>query len=213
MSHPQKEEARVGGRDQGCFHTVLEPVVVSTDSSGASVDRVAETVVSARSCNTRKYLEVPRPLSPSAAKTGPGTAQRKRTLSCPPASRSGVSGPWSLEWLQDHNVGRAGVIFSARKQPKKGTGAVKEQHKKSAREPAKTKVGGFLRHSLYSLKRIARLPINDRREVLQILQMNARKRRPKRVVNCPCATISRVSAEDVSSSSSVNNDWKHWVAM
>ncbi|MCI47135.1 DUF4283 domain protein, partial [Trifolium medium] len=32
--------------------------------------------------------------------------RRKRTKSCPPrANRSVISGPWSLEWLQDHNHG------------------------------------------------------------------------------------------------------------
>ncbi|MCI24583.1 sulfate transporter, partial [Trifolium medium] len=34
--------------------------------------------------------------------------RRKRTLSCPPGGgRSFVSGPWSLEWLHDHNHGDA----------------------------------------------------------------------------------------------------------
>ncbi|MCI87236.1 DUF4283 domain protein, partial [Trifolium medium] len=45
----------------------------------------------------------------------------KRTNSCPPeASRSVISGPWSLEWLHDHNHGDAGVIFSVSKRAKKG---------------------------------------------------------------------------------------------
>ncbi|MCI67152.1 hypothetical protein A2U01_0088410, partial [Trifolium medium] len=33
----------------------------------------------------------------------------KRTMSCPPgATRSIISGPWSLEWLHDRNHGDAG---------------------------------------------------------------------------------------------------------
>jgi hypothetical protein len=73
--------------------------------------------------------------------------------------------------------------------------------------------GGFLRNSLCSLKRIARLPINDRREVMQILQKNARRRKHRGVASRSRKTGSRASAEGVTSSSSVNNDWKHWVAM
>ncbi|GAU50621.1 hypothetical protein TSUD_410220 [Trifolium subterraneum] len=44
-----------------------------------------------------------------------------RANSCPPAaSRTAISGPWSLEWLQDHDHGEAGVIFSAQKRDKEG---------------------------------------------------------------------------------------------
>ncbi|MCI50811.1 hypothetical protein A2U01_0072055, partial [Trifolium medium] len=42
------------------------------------------------------------------------SSRSKRTKSCPPdAIRSVLSGPWSLEWLQDLNQGDAGVLFSA----------------------------------------------------------------------------------------------------
>jgi hypothetical protein len=42
--------------------------------------------------------------------TIPNSRCGKHTKSCPPsANRSGMSGPWSLEWLHDHNHGDAGV--------------------------------------------------------------------------------------------------------
>ncbi|PNX71868.1 putative sulfate transporter, partial [Trifolium pratense] len=45
----------------------------------------------------------------------------KRGNSCPPGAKgSMLSGPWSLEWLNDINQGDAGVIFSARKRSRKG---------------------------------------------------------------------------------------------
>jgi hypothetical protein len=138
---------------------------------------VAETEITTQKHSTRKLAGM---LIPSTTeKTGMCPDQHKRSLSCPPASRSRLSGPWSLEWLRDHNIGGAGVIFSARKRPKKGGGAEGVQHKREAGEPTKKKAGGFLRHSLYSLKRIARFPIHDRREVLHIMQKNARRRRPR----------------------------------
>ncbi|MCI37391.1 hypothetical protein A2U01_0058615, partial [Trifolium medium] len=46
--------------------------------------------------------------------SSPTPGRINRTKSCPPGvSRSGLSGPWSLEWLHDLNQGDAGVIFSA----------------------------------------------------------------------------------------------------
>jgi hypothetical protein len=146
-------------------------------------------------------------------KVGMTQAQCQRTKSCPSAGRSSLSGPWSLEWLDAHNSGGAGVLFSFKRRPPSEGGVVGDQLKKAVRGQPKTKAGSFLQHSLCSLKRIARLPIKDSREVLQILQKNARKRRPRGAASRSRATGSRASAEDGLSSSSVNNDWKHWVAM
>jgi hypothetical protein len=192
--------ARAGCRDQGSINTVLEPTVIGSASSGGGVDCVAETMMTTQKPDKPVEVHVT-------------SNQRKRTVSCPPASRPALSGPWSLEWLRDHNLGDAGVIFSARKLLKRGDGVDKARHKREAGEPVKMKAGGFLKHSLFSLKRIARLPIDDRREVLQILRKNARKRRPRGVASRPSKTGSRESADVATSSSSVNNDWKHWVAM
>jgi hypothetical protein len=216
-THRAPHVKRAGSQDQGICNPVIEPVVVRSISSGGSVECGAETVMTTQKQNvpvfhnTSKILEVPgSSLIPSTApKSGQCSEQRKRTLSCPPASRSRLSGPWSLEWLRDHNLGGAGIIFSARKRPKQGGGADKVQHKRTPGGPTKKKMGGFLSHSIYSLKRIARLPVNDRREVLHILQKNARRRRPKGVAKRPNMSVSRASAEGASSSSSVNNDWKH----
>ncbi|GAU46774.1 hypothetical protein TSUD_402850 [Trifolium subterraneum] len=84
--------------------------------------------------------------------TYPNPNQRKRADSCPPgAKHSVVSGPWSWEWLHDHNLGDAGVIFSSNKRTKKGS----------------------------SLKKVACMPIKDRDEVLKILRKNILRRREK----------------------------------
>ncbi|MCI87891.1 DUF4283 domain protein, partial [Trifolium medium] len=71
--------------------------------------------------------------------------------SCPPgADRSVISGPWSLDWLHDHNQGDAGVIFSARNRPKKGEHSGGRQKNVAQQDPKRRKAGGMLRHSLYS---------------------------------------------------------------
>jgi hypothetical protein len=147
------------------------------------------------------------------AKEDGAVGKRNRTTSCPPAGRSALSGPWSLEWLSEHNCGGAGGLPSSKKQNKEGSVAGGERHKQAVKGRPKTTTGGFIHHSLCSLKRIARLPINDRREVLQILRKNARRRRPSGSSSRSRASGNRTSAEDVNSSSTVNNDWKHWVAM
>jgi hypothetical protein len=208
----QVEEGE-GGRASSPFNTVLEPIVLST-ASGSNVERVTQKEMLPLD-RVPPIVSGPRR---SEGKPGPqqaelGPARRKRTSSCPPGSRSGLSGPWSLEWLQDHNLRDAGVVFSAKKRPLQGSGDGGDLHKEAARGPFTKQAGGFLRKSRYSLKRIARLPIKDRREVLQILQKNARRRKTRGVAGRSRTKGSRTTAEGVTSSSSVNNDWKHWIAM
>jgi hypothetical protein len=202
-------------RDLGQPTPVLEPVVSRQEVADVSRNRVAETAMPLISPGPGQLGGAGRaPASPQMmAKVGMTKAQCQRTKSCPPADRSGVSGPWSLEWLDAHKIGAAGVLFSSKRRPAHGSGVVGDPHKKAVRDQPKTKAGSFLQHSICSLKRIARLPIKDRREVLQILQKNARKRRPRGAASRSRETGSRASAEDGHSSSSVNNDWKHWVAM
>ncbi|PNX78871.1 putative sulfate transporter, partial [Trifolium pratense] len=138
----------------------------------------------------------------------------KRTNSCPPkASRSVISGPWSLEWLHDQTHGEAGVIFSSSGKAKKGDKLDARQQKVSQSDPRKRKGGGLLRHPLHSIKKVARLPSKDRGEVLKILKKHVRRRRGGDSINRSCSVSRRASSDESSSSSSVNNDWQNWVAM
>ncbi|MCI29295.1 hypothetical protein A2U01_0050504, partial [Trifolium medium] len=60
----------------------------------------------------------------------PTPIRSNRTKSCPPGTnRFIISGPWSMDWLHDHNQGDAGVIFSARTTPKKDTSKGEGQKK------------------------------------------------------------------------------------
>ncbi|PNX89484.1 hypothetical protein L195_g045604 [Trifolium pratense] len=144
----------------------------------------------------------------------PRTIHCKRSNSCPPeARRSVLSGPWSLEWLNDQNHGDAGVIFSARKKSRKGNPSGEKVKKKEQHDPRRRKAGGLLRHPLHSLKKVARMPCNDRREVLKVLKKSVRRRRGGDDYNRSCSVSRRASAEDSSSSVSINNDWMNWVAV
>ncbi|GAU51586.1 hypothetical protein TSUD_414300 [Trifolium subterraneum] len=138
----------------------------------------------------------------------------KRTTSCPPGgNRSIVPGPWSLDWLQDLNQGDAGVLFSAQKRPLQGV-RVDERKKKVGREDAsKKKVGGVFRHTLSSLKKVARLPSKDRSEVLRILKKTERRQRVRPRVPRLESVSNSVNSVSSASSVSCTNDWKHWVVM
>ncbi|GAU19085.1 hypothetical protein TSUD_79070 [Trifolium subterraneum] len=138
----------------------------------------------------------------------------KHTNSCPPgANHSVFSGPWSLEWLNDLNQRDAWVIFTASKRLKKGGRSGARQQKEGKQDIKRTKAGGLLRHSIHSLKKVARLPSKDRNEVLQVLTKNMRHRRGGKG-NSQMGDLSpRLSSEESTSSASVNNDWKHWVVM
>ncbi|PNX84817.1 cysteine-rich receptor-like protein kinase, partial [Trifolium pratense] len=124
-----------------------------------------------------------------------------------------MSGPWSLDWLHDHNHGDAGVIFSTRKNFKarksRGDGNLRD-----ARKPLKKRHGGGKpRHSLHTLKKVARMPGNDRKEALKALKKNVRKRQGVLRVDRSCEVVHQVSSEENQSSASVNNDWENWVVM
>jgi hypothetical protein len=193
---------------------VLSPDVksgrVSSDSCRDSVDLVAETVAPRQESDGKVLVRW------NATKLVGDTKGSgcHRATSCLPGDRSPArSGPWSRGWLQKHTHGEAGLIFSSKKVESRKdcpeARRLKEEHKGSK----KRKVGGPLCHALYIMKRIARLPIKDRREVLRILHKNGRRDQGRGVVHSHREKDSNASAEAATSSASVNNDWKHWVAM
>jgi hypothetical protein len=79
--------------------------------------------------------------------------------------------------------------------------------------PSKKRAGGLLRHPCYSLKRVARLPSNERQEVLRILKMSSKRRKTRGSANQYSATVPQVFLDGGTTSSSINNDWKYWVVM
>ncbi|CAJ2657871.1 unnamed protein product [Trifolium pratense] len=121
----------------------------------------------------------------------------KRTSSCPPeVRRSVISGPWSLEWLQDQNHGDAGVIFSVSKKSSKETLHGPSLKRKVNQDPRRQKAGGVLRHPIHSLKKVARMPTKDRGEVLKVLKKSVRRRRGGDGRNRSCSMSCHVSSGD-----------------
>ncbi|GAU51434.1 hypothetical protein TSUD_413340 [Trifolium subterraneum] len=137
-----------------------------------------------------------------------------RATTCPPAaSRSAFSGPWSLVWLQDRNHGEAGVIFSASNRKKKGGQHGVQQKKWGHPDPKRRKAGGLLRHPIHSLKKVPRMPSEDRDAVLKVLKKNGLQRQGGKGVSRSCSASCQDASEESSSPESITNDWQNWVAM
>jgi hypothetical protein len=183
---------------------------MSTGSCGVSVDWVVETVVSSHESagEVREGLDVTRP-----ARLVKGSGSQRARASPPRDRRPALSVPWSLEWLQDHTHEDAGVIFSSKKRFQKPERPGVHRQKVEHKGAKKRKGGGLLCHALFSQKRIARLPISDRRQVLHILHKNARREKDRGGAHSPREEPPRDSDVSDSSSASATNDWKHWVAL
>jgi len=133
---------------------------------------------------------------------------------CP--SRPSNKGPWSLDFLTQAPIQEGDIVFTAKQvdvvaQPPKLKGnresLLVEQHSSKKRSVGKSK------HSVVFLKRVARMPSADRKEILKILKKQNHKRKTSKVTQTSKpATISN-SDSSKNSSSYVNKDWENWVVL
>jgi len=105
---------------------------------------------------------------------GPQMFHRKRKVksqSCSQkADQSSQSGPWSVEWLQEVQQGYVGFISSNKKRLKKVPKGGESKTRGNTRLASRKKAGGVLRHPVFTLKKVARLPSKDRAEVMKVLK-------------------------------------------
>ena len=103
--------------------------------------------------------------------------EQASAVSGPPfAGKQMVSGPWSTEWLKDHHGG-ADIIFSTkRKFIKVGKRKVKNCQE-GGEGTKRQKIGGELRHTIHTLKKVARMSSKDRDAVLRTLKKRASKKK------------------------------------
>ncbi|GAU50935.1 hypothetical protein TSUD_411320 [Trifolium subterraneum] len=179
------------GIKEFCGGTQVEPSVRREDTNHAPINNVTETNVLSRSVEMGK--------------------SRRRHSSCHPSKGGSVmSGLWSLEWFHEHIHSGAGIIFS----PKKQTSKHENQPKVADRESKRKKFGGVLCHTMQTLKKVARLPGKERREVLKILKKEVRKRSGRSRTNKSVTGVQQKSSGSVDSSmASINKDWENWVVM
>jgi len=122
--------------------------------------------------------------------------------------------PWSLDWLAQipakpsDKAGAATVTKGA----ENFTFAASVEYSRQALEIKKTSAKK-LKHSARFVKRVARMPSADRRQVLKILKKKNRKQNVSNVnIKSKDATLSS-SETSKNSTTSVNNDWVNWVAV
>jgi len=135
----------------------------------------------------------------------------------------GTSGPWSVDWLQNTQEGDKGLISSKNKRLKKVVKANGGNGGRLSNKHGKKKAGGVLRHPVLTFKKVARLPISDREEVMKVLRksklMNVVKqkiqnrRRQRERVTRSLEAVNVNSLNESCSLDSVNNDWSNWVAL
>jgi len=85
------------------------------------------------------------------------------------AGKSVLSGPWSTKWLKDHHGG-AGVIFATKRKIFKACKRKVKNRLEEGVDTKRRKIGGELRHTVLTLKKMARLSSKDRSAVLKTLE-------------------------------------------
>jgi len=131
----------------------------------------------------------------------------KRTSSCPPGRLRNIkAGSWSLEWVNRHKRVEAGKATSLQS---------KDTRKVIAAAPrgSKKKGGGYLRHCARRLKHIAHMSDADRKEVLQALRKNIKKRKLVSSGSQANVSVPDNSTQSGSQASVNNNDWSNWLVV
>lgn len=128
-----------------------------------------------------------------------------------------------MDWLHNVQHGDVGLIFCHKKRLKKVRNRCGDNICGSSKVAGKKKAGGVLRHSVLTLKKVARLSSKDRAEVLKILRhskemkhlkQKIRNRRRKRAkVTQSLEEFPNSSNNETSSMALVNNDWQSWVTL
>jgi len=137
---------------------------------------------------------------------------KDQPLRCNP--KLSKTGPWSLDWLAQIPAKPTDKVGSATasKGAEKFTFAASLEYSRQAHVIKKTSAKQLIQSTGF-VKRIARMPSADRREVLMILKKKNRKRNV-RSVNIKSKDASLSSSEtSKNSTTSVNNDWVNWVAV
>jgi len=117
------------------------------------------------------------------------------------------SGPWSLDWLQQVSKGSDEVV---------GSDSTGKQIIPNPVQPIvgkKKKYGGRFKHSAHMLKKVARMSVKDRHEILKFLQKHSKLRKGRSTSSKVLNQSNFSNNFSTSSSSSVNKDWEHWVAL
>jgi len=137
--------------------------------------------------------------------------------------RSLNSGPWSVDWLHNLQKGDVGLISSRTKRLRTVAKVLSRRCESHKNKVTKRKAGGVLRHPVFTLKKVARLPSKDRQEVMKVLrgsksmkclkQKISNRRHQREKIIRSLETTTHNSNSKSGSMASVNNDWTNWVVL
>ena len=126
------------------------------------------------------------------------------------------NGPWSLDWLPiktldgGDNATTSKIFIGAAHgnfvQSESAAPFRPKQH-------TKKKISNTFKHSAGFLKKIARMPSGDRKEIMRILKHRYRKRKARKSSLATKSVDISTSQSSKHSNSSVNKDWENWVVM
>lgn len=91
--------------------------------------------------------------------------------------------------------------------------SIKKMNHVQNQQTKKKKVVSVLRHPVINLKKVARVPAKDRKEVLNVLKSKVRKRRQGTSSKGVKVTNGEASNMSGSSEGSACDDWKNWVIL
>lgn len=115
---------------------------------------------------TNTQVQIEEPIGAAADVVRPASPSVMLQGEFPLCSRPKNSGPWSIDWLANIPKFKAQTISKSQ-----------INHQPSISK--KKKIAGCFKQPVRNLKRIASLPLNDRREILQILKKQAKKRKAR----------------------------------
>jgi hypothetical protein len=128
-------------------------------------------------------------------------------------------GPWSIDWIENQKtISEGRVVFSS---SRKADPVVKGKSKSTTRNSAKSctpstvKKGGMALHSVGFMKKIARMPACDRKQIIRLLKKQKRKNsvRAAQHTSKPLEASVSNSSKNSNTTGSVSgtNDWEHWL--
>jgi hypothetical protein len=191
--------------------SVLEPVVIVSDNDFSAAVRQQQQDQAAGPC--KSVLEPV--VNVSDNDFSAAVRQQQQDQAAGPC-KSGETAPWSLDWLSKQQAKAAGnnLLFHQGihdvKAPEKTRKQAEHVRSKSA---TKKKKGALVKQSVGFMKKIARMPEGDRKQILNFLK---KQKRSKKASKGKCQLTNEdtsTSESSKNSNSSVNKDWENWVIL
>jgi len=166
-----------------------------SEKSDASATKIQAEIDKREEFFEVNLSSVSQPVAKATHDDGVVVCELKQVAEAEQPKVTSTMGPWSIDWLSHQKpITDGGVVL---------TSSCKAEKKKSGQAPTSV---GFM-------KKIARMPVCERKQILDFLRKQKRKRKEGAAKHQTKATNVSTSDSSNKSSSSVNNDWENWVLL